>query len=261
MDFFLLKKWVSLFLHLVPGCLLLLVLAMLLKYTRLYRLANPLGLIALLILLLASIPAVSNKVIYSLEDQFPLMATPPADTTLLVTLGNFASNEADYPANARLHAVALSRITETIRLWKQHQSANLFFGGPSRFAMRDFAIDNGVLQEHITIDHHVRDSIGEISAAMKLSSSAGLDGRTVIVSSATHLPRAKLIVDQAVALGLTNQPVRPHSYAPADFLAAVSERTFTANSSYLHKSDRVLHEYVGMLWIKLRVLLGIVLSE
>lgn len=256
MDFFTLKKLVSLLLHLVPGCLVLILLAMVLsRYRRWRRVSNGIIFLSTLTLVLASTPAVSNRAIYSLENQFTVMMAPPADTVLFLTLGNYATGDESLPANARLGAAALARITETIRLWRQQQQAKIFLGGPSRFAMRDFAIDNGVANASIILDHEVKDTIGEIEAATTYVQTSKLSGRTVIVSSATHLPRSKLIVDNAVELRLTDQALHSHSFAPADFIAAPIDRSFHASSGYLHKTDRVVHEYVGMLWVKLKLLI------
>ena len=261
MDFFLVKKTISLFLHLVPGCLILILMAVLLRHARLLRrFATPVILFNTVILILASTPYFSNKLTNSLEDQFPVMQAPPSDTTLFLTLGNYASNDSNHPANIRLHAVSLSRVNETIRLWKQQQTAILLLGGPSRFAMRDFAVESGVAPDNIIVDHTVRDTIDEISAAIKIAKSKTNTGKVVIVSSATHLPRARLIVDNAVALRITTGKINSHdyAYAPADFIAAPSQRLLHASSSYLHKTDRVVHEYVGMLWVKFKLLYAVV---
>jgi uncharacterized SAM-binding protein YcdF (DUF218 family) len=257
MDFFALKKLVSLLLHLVPGCLLLILAGMVLSRCRRYRRLSTITMITgMTVLLLASTPAVSNKAINSLENQFRVMLAPPADTVLFLTLGNYATNDTSLPANARLGAIALSRITETIRLWHQQQQAILFLGGPSRFAMRDFAIANGVASARIILDDNVRDTIDEIEAAAAFVQAQGLAGKTIVVSSATHLPRAKLIVDHARELKLTKQKLHPHDFAPADFIAAPVDRKFHASSGFLYKTDRVVHEYVGMLWVKLKLMLA-----
>ena len=264
MDFYLLKKSISLFLHLVPGCLILILMALLLRHAGLLRrFTTPVILFSTVILFLASTPYFSNKLINSLEDQFPVMQAPPSDTTLFLTLGNYASDDSNHPPNIRLHAVSLSRVTETIRLWKQQQTAILLLGGPSRFAMRDFAVENGVAPDNIIVDHTVRDTIDEISAAIKISKSSTTTGRVIVVSSATHLPRARLIVDNAVALRIATGKIDTHNYAyaPADFIAAPSQRLLSASSSYLHKTDRVVHEYIGMLWVKIKLLSAVVSPE
>jgi len=198
MDFFQIKKVASLFLQLIPGCLVLILLSLLLTRTQQFRsLAIPIALLGVFVMLLASTPIVSNAIVNSLEDQLKVMTEPPADTTLFVTLGNYANNMVERPSNTKMSAISLSRVTETIRLWEQHRAAKLFFGGSSRFAMRDYAIENGVEAKNIFVDHSVRDTIDEISAAIKLSKLLQAEGGTVIVSSATHLPRARLIVNNA----------------------------------------------------------------
>jgi uncharacterized SAM-binding protein YcdF (DUF218 family) len=250
MDLFFVKKLISLFLHLIPGGLFLLALGVLLAQTRAFRRTGiSITLLCIVVLLAASAPFTSNLFINTLEQRFEIMDKPPTDTTLIVTLGNYANNALKGPPNAQLSAASLSRVTESLRLWRQQPNARMLFGGPSRYAMRDFAVQFGVPADLITIDHEVRDTIDEIGAAVTLASDSS--GRILVVSSATHLPRAHMIAERAAALGLTNTTVPPHSFAPADFLAAPTT-SITMGSSYLSKSDRVLHEYVGMLWIVLR---------
>lgn len=249
MDLFFVKKLVSLFLHLIPGGLFLLALGVLLAQTRAFRRTGiSVTVLCIVVLLAASAPFTSNLFINTLEQRFEIMDKPPTDTTLIVTLGNYANNALKGPPNAQLSAASLSRVTESLRLWRQQPNARMLFGGPSRYAMRDFAVQFGVPANLITIDHEVRDTIDEIGAAVTLTSTTS--GRILVVSSATHLPRAHMIAERAAALGLTNTTV-PLSFAPADFLAAPTT-SITMGSSYLSKSDRVLHEYVGMLWIALR---------
>lgn len=252
MDLFIVKKLVSLFLHLIPGGLFLIAFGLLLAHTRAFRRTGiSITFLCIVVLLAASTPFTSNLFINTLERRFNIMHRPPADTTLILTLGNYANNELKGPPNAKLSAASLSRVTESLRLWQQQPNAGLLFGGPSRYAMREFAIEYGVPANLITIDHEVRDTIDEIGAAITLTGAGESSGTVLVVSSATHLPRARMIVERAAALGLTNTTAPPHSFAPADFLAAPTT-SITMGSSYLSKSDRVLHEYVGMLWIMLR---------
>jgi len=64
------------------------------------------------------------------------------------------------------------------------------------------------------------------------------DGRIIIVTSATHMPRA---------IGLFKRMgVRPIA-APTDFLDLPAQ-WWRFSAYYLHNADRALHEYVGMLW-------------
>lgn len=253
MDFFLVKKVTSQFLHLIPGCLFLILLAMLFSRTKFCRrFAVATGYVAALVLLFGSNPTVSNAIVDSLESRFEVMHKPPPDTTLFLTLGNYAHSNEGHPSNLRLNAVSLARITETMRLWKQQPNAKLLVGSSARFAMRDFAVENGMASKDIYIDDNLRDTIDEISAALKLQNSLPDQGRLVVVSSAIHLPRANLIAANARSLQITASPIGEVSFAPAEFIQAPSTRILHASSHYLLKTDRALHEYIGILWVRIK---------
>jgi len=88
MDLFAVKKAVSLFLHLIPGALFLSLLALIFLYLSRYkRIAGVATLSAMLLLLIASMPIVSNAFVESLESQIPVMIEPPPNTGLFLTLG------------------------------------------------------------------------------------------------------------------------------------------------------------------------------
>jgi len=139
--------------------------------------------------------------------------------------------------------VSLARITETLRLWTYQPAASLLLAGPSRHAMRDFAMAHGVPEQNIILQGTAKDTIDEVIAAIEQLATMPDTTGLVIVSSATHLPRTKLI--------LADTQVN-YNLAPADFIAIDSLNPFMASAGYLSKTDRAIHERVGILWIKLK---------
>lgn len=241
MDAFLLKKIVSNLVHLVPGVFLALLLACLLqrwwpRCARIFILVLTLGLLAL-----SSAP-VSNTLVAKLENQNPVLQSPPPKTSHILVLGSGHDNTSSKPANSVLSATALSRLTEGVRLWKSQPTSKLVTSG-AKFrsdishadAMAAMAIELGVPQDAIVRLNESRDTSEEIRAAKKLMSANDL---LVIVSSATHLPRAGLLARQYQV---------PYLLAPTDFLQ-IDAPWYRLDGHFLRNVDRAVHEWVGMLW-------------
>lgn len=248
MDAFVLKKILSNVVHLIPGAFLALLfcIALLGRWPRLARsglLVITLGLLAL------SSPPVTNRVIGSLERQYPVVSVLPEDTELVLVLGSGHHWTADRPPNSILMAAALSRVSEGARLWATRPQVNLMTSG-ARFrseisharAMGNMALALGVDEARLVLSAEARDTEDEIEAARQwMQEHASSTGRLVVVSSAMHLPRAaKLLSEQSFA----------YTMAPTDF-RTLDAPWYRFNSLHLSDVDWALHEYVGMLWYRL----------
>ncbi len=238
MDPFILKKIISNLVQFVPGIPILLLLCSL----ALKRLRAFVALIALSLLALSS-PPVSNAFVGSLEDQYPPLQRPPASTSAIAVLGYGHSSQPMRSPNSVLMAGALSRLSEAVRLWYLAPQAKFVVSGGYMMndnsythaeAMARAAIQLGVREENIIQLRDGRDTAEEASLMRELARK----GRLVVVTSATHMPRA---------IGLfKRQGVRAVA-APSDYLV-VNSPWWRFSAYYLHNADRALHEYVGMLW-------------
>ncbi|MBX2878845.1 MAG: YdcF family protein [Granulosicoccus sp.] len=261
-DGFVIKKLVSVFLMLVPGALLLL-LILLIARRWWPRLCDSLAIAICLVLIAGSVPPVSNAFVGTLENRFPVLPEAPADTVLILVLGAGHMYEKDRPPNSVLTAIALSRLTEGVRLWKTMPKARLALSGaafrsPVSHArtMQSMALQLGVSEENIILFEHTRDTEDEINAAIEALSNinasqsasditANASGRLVIASSAIHLPRAALMLeDHSIA----------YDMAPTDFLS-VDGPWYRPDAFFLNNLDRSIHEWIGMAWYRLRRLL------
>lgn len=251
-DGFLLKKVVSVFIHFIPGVLIVLLLSLLIRRWK-PRLSYGLSLVLCLILIASSVPAVSNRMVASIENQFPVLAVAPDDTGLILVLG-FAHIVADgLPINSQLYPVALSRLTEGVRLWKTKPDTILALSGappvPGTHShaekMHEMALELGVPEERIIRFDDTLDTEDEInSAAAWLKNNRPVDNRLVVVSTAMHLPRAELLFNDLDVV---------HTMAPTEF--TVSNSGLKLPSAYAMLSvDRVIHEWIGMLWYRLKSL-------
>lgn len=256
LDAFLLKKLISNFVHLVPGMFLFMLLCLVLRHWWL-RVGNTLIVLSLMLLIGLSSPPLSNQLVNSLESKYPVLLTAPEDTALILVLANGQIWADERPSNTVMKSVALSRITEGIRLWKTKPDATLVTSATkitspisTVAAMTRFATEQGVFPEQIVQFSGARDTRDEIDAVMdymqnKLPKSPSDKAlRLVVVSSAVHLARAELMLQEYEAL---------YTMAPTDSLAS-SAPWYRLSSYSLESADRTLHEYVGIVWLKLQYL-------
>lgn len=252
MDFFIVKKIVATLVHVLPGVPLLIVAALLLR-RLIPRLASLIALCGCLIMIALHSPPVSNVLVASLERRTSSLPVLPDDTYAVLVLGSGHIWADDRAPNARLMATALSRVTEAARLWHTRPSTVLITSGarhrsPVTHAseMAAMARELGVPAENILELDQTRDTIDEIDGAVKLlqaeEATSAAPRRLVVVSSATHLPRA--------ALMLENAGIR-YSLAPTDFLE-LDAPWYRLDGYFLYSADRAIHEFVGMAWYRLR---------
>jgi len=250
MDPFFLKKLVSNFVHLVPALFIWLLIAVLLL--RVYpKLARTLILMLSISLLALSSAPVSNAIVAPLENRYPVLESLPDNTALVLLLGFGHHYTADRPPNSVLMAVALSRLSEAVRLVKTNEQAKLLVSG-AKFrsqiahseAMAAMAIELGVEASRIVYASDTKDTGDEIAFAKRWMEQNAKDsqGGLVVVSSATHLTRAAMLLEGS---GIN------HTMAPTDF--RMLDAPWHRFSAYhLQNVDIAVHEYVGMLWYKLK---------
>lgn len=246
MDAFLVKKLVSNLVHVIPGLLILMLLALLFssRYPRTCRSVMCLTVCALLAF---ASPPVSNSLVSYLENQHPVVQTLPADTHSILVLGAGHSWAQDRPPNSMLSATALSRITEGVRLWKQSPNTTLVTSGAKFHSViahaevaANMALASGVAANKIVRFTDTLDTAQEVMQLVAHVNENPVEGKTriVIVSSATHLPRAAL---------MTSQFDIPYTLAPADFIYKESP-WYRFGAKSVDNADRAFHEVIGMLW-------------
>lgn len=274
------KKIVSVLIHPGTGLLVLMLVVLLVTRSR-TRFARRLLLFCALALVAMSSPVVSNLVVGTLENQTEILMDLPESTGLVMVLGAGHYYDDSMPPNTVLSPVALARLTEGVRLWKQKPEVSLMLSGAAfgsqishAEAMYNAAITMGVDESKIILFKDALHTEAEINfaAATLLSlqdanelvsaesstvNSAGsinpsnptdsvsavaevepLNNKLVVVSSATHLPRAELLLRRH---GID------YSLAPTEYLR-VHASWYKLSTFHLLSVDRALHEWVGMLW-------------
>jgi uncharacterized SAM-binding protein YcdF (DUF218 family) len=257
---FWLKKVVSFYLMPLPVCLALLACGLLLARTgRWARLGRRLMLAATALLFLFSNRLVSTCLLQPLEARYP--AVPEISTggpvpaaiagcTVVAVLGGGNSDMPGKSATSQLSASALARIVEAVRLLRSLPGARLVVSGPgepgrpSHAAVLAAAAESlGVDGTKITLIETALDTEDESLAFARLVGSR----RTALVTSAWHMPRAARLFRSARVDFVA---------CPADFVGRDEVRLQWSDLGWdidsLEKSTRAVHEWLGILWLRLR---------
>lgn len=261
-DAFLLKKFVSVFVHIIPGVPIILLFSLLLR-RWLPRFSVFLSLFLCAILLAGSFPFLTKNIVLRLESQFPVLQQVPDDTGLILVLGYghviADANASDRPINTLLYPVALSRLTEGVRLWRAANRSEMAevklavsgaapVPGTTSHAemMSRMALELDVPKSSIVRFDNTLDTEFEIKTAKDwLAANNMADRRLIVVSTAMHLPRAAMLLDK--------HDVK-YTMAPTEF--TISDTGWNIPSAgTLYTLDRALHEYVGMAWYRIKAVL------
>jgi uncharacterized SAM-binding protein YcdF (DUF218 family) len=163
----------------------------------------------------------------------------------IVVLSGDLRRRAEVPPTSQLGAATALRVVEAVRLFRDlsFQPILIMSGGgplPVGDYMAAFAHSLGVPADKLIAESQSLDTFGnarEVKPILK-------DAPFLLVTSASHLPRAMLIFQ---ALGLRPIP------APADFNVPDSYdlRDFYPTGGYLTKMEAAVHEYLGLAYLKL----------
>jgi uncharacterized SAM-binding protein YcdF (DUF218 family) len=253
---FWLKKLVSFFLMPLPLCLALLACGLLLGRSRQ---GKRLTVGATALLLLFSNKFVSAHLLRPLEARYPsipevALGSPiPASLVgcqVVAVLGGGNSDAPSLPATSQLSTSSLARIVEAVRLLNVLPEARLVVSGPGEPGRPSHASllaagaeSLGVAASRITLIETAHDTEDESFAVARLAGGR----RTALVTSAWHMPRAAHLFRKA---GVDFVP------CPADFVARgdINARwtDYTWDSESLERSTLAVHEWLGLLWLRVR---------
>jgi len=177
----------------------------------------------------------ANMILSPLENYYTKLKDIPNDVKFIVYLGGDQQN----------------RGWEVLRLYHKIPNAKIITSGyagingkiPEAIKTANILKNIGIKSEDIIIHPTPQDTYRE---ALKIKEVLK-DQKFILVTSAYHLPRA-MIIFKSVGLG----PIP----APTDFLIKDSDSAVSfINSTQLNKSTKAWHEYIGILWFKLKGLM------
>ena len=198
---------------------------------------------------LGSISIVGDALVAPLERQYPAVADDavPAAAFIVVLGGGYLPRD-EVPITAELNADGLARIVEGVRLARQLPQATLIVSGgapagttPSAHGYAVLALDLGIDRARVIVHDTPHDTAEEARAI------AARIGREpfLLVTSASHMPRAMRRMEAAGALPVPAPTA--HQAVPSTF----NLWKILPTGSGMSKTERAVHEYVGLLALAL----------
>lgn len=208
-----------------------------------------LGLLSSIFLLAISTPFIGQLIIAPQNQQplhFDVNKHPSIDK--IVVLGCDLMPNSALVANSQLGNCAKSRLIEGLRLAYYYPNAQLIVSGggygnaTNSSLMRQTAINIGFSAARIKQNPNAMDTADEA----KLLAPSLVDFKVVLVTSASHMPRAS---DLFYAQGINVIPAATDYH---DFSLWPQHKQFIPNVDVLLAVTRHFHEIIGRTWIALR---------
>ncbi len=257
---FLLKKLLSQFLMPLPLASLLLLLALWWLATSRRRGAPGLAVaLALGLILMGGNGRVADGLLRPLEtryaaylpdrggerDRGETVAVPPA---FVVVLGGGHVSDPSVPLSSQINEAAVIRLVEGIRLQRLYPGSKLIVSGgtvfdpqPSAQLMADLAAELGVAREEIIPVGRPMDTAEEARCIAPIVG----DAPFLLVTCAAHMPRAMALFERAGA-----HPIPAPTHHLARLRQGPSLACYFPSAYSLAKTEKAIHERVGMAWAK-----------
>lgn len=213
--------------------------------------------LALICFALVSFSPLPHLLIGSLERTYP----PLTDVSLLssgtaihiMVLGHGHTSDPLLPSNDQLSRDALGRLAEGIRLYLILPGSKLITSGwqgddpvPNALVMKNTACIMGVLPEDIlTLEVPVNTE----EEALYYRREFGKEHKLIIITNATHMPRA-IMYFRRVGLNPIAAPTN-HLIKSSPYQNSLN---FLPSADNIGEIECAMHEYIGILWAKLKKL-------
>ena len=250
MDLFLLKKIIGMLLMPVNLILLLLIIALIFYKVR-PGLSFKCFFLGTLLLLLATLPPVADKVMAPLERQYEAFTLSATPLDYIVVLGCSHTNDDALPAIAQLEYCSLQRLAEAVRIYRLHPEASIItsgsavsHGSSNAEKVKLAAISLGIPPNKIINENAPKDTEEEA----ELIAPRVRGKQVVLVTNADHMPRAMAYFQ---AQGIEPIP------APAAFWVKGQPENkawhyYFPHAKTLEQTTRAWYENLGrlVLWFK-----------
>ncbi len=216
--------------------------------------SKKISLLGVFILIICSLPIISNKLVTNLESDYQLKKysdIEPADA-IVVLSGMIKAINSKNGYNYEF-GEASDRIFAGIDLFKEKKASKLILtrgklpwsvGIPEGEYLKDFVIKNGISENHILLTENVENTDQEAKAVKKLFSM--VNPKIILVTSAYHMPRAQIVFESA---GINTIPFAVDFQKSAQKLTFMS---FLPSANSLSKTSFFVREMIGRLFYKLK---------
>lgn len=201
-------------------------------------------------LFLISYSPVPDVLLYKLESKIPTLHTAPVDIQYIYVLGGGHHTDEAQPITSQVVETSVVRLAEGIRHYRQlNGQAKIIVSGyhglydetEHAVMQKRLATSLGVDAEDLILHLGTKDTQEEAQAGKRVLGSTPF----ILVTSASHMPRALKFFKQE---GLAPIP------APTNHLANRKNLDYTDffSATALKKSHILFHEYLGLIWQKLK---------
>lgn len=192
--------------------------------------------------------SIPNLLILPLERSYPKYEKSDINVKHVAVLGGGSSSDNQIPLSNWLSSPSLGRLVEGIIIYKKNPGSLLILSGYSEKdkksnaeVMADVAISLGVPKNDIILEKLPKDTYEEVLLIKEIVK----DKPFILVTSAAHMKRAMMLFKKQKA-----KPIP----APTDYLFKDSnnEMLQLPSAAGFEKANSAVHEYLGILWAKLR---------
>jgi uncharacterized SAM-binding protein YcdF (DUF218 family) len=223
---------------------------------RLFVAGRLLLLMSVVLLTALSLNPVADLLTYPLESRYP-HASPQGvgELDLVVVLGGGTLPAGPLRPQADLGKYSYPRFYHGVRIFRQsHAPLLAFCGGPPRPGaqseaqlMKSMALHLGVPEEKIVAEirsHNTFENLAYLAPLLP----AGRNRQIGLVTSATHMRRSHEVAVRQFPDD-TIVPIPVHfTYDPTGW----SQESIVPSARHLERSTVALHEWIGLLWYRLR---------
>jgi uncharacterized SAM-binding protein YcdF (DUF218 family) len=244
---FVVKKLIASFLMPFPLFLIFMGIGLYFWYRGHQRRAKIFFIFSLTWISLLSYPPFSSLLLKPLENSHSKFYTSKTNLHYIHVLGNGHTTNPSLPLSSELGLVSLARVNEGVIIYKSHPNMKLIFSGyggldsvSNARKNAQMAIALGVNPKDIIILESPKDTEEEAIASKKIVGSEPI----ILVTSASHMLRASSLF-QKYGMNVIE--------APTDFqVKKESELLQFPSSTGLAYTETAFHEYLGLMWGKLR---------
>ena len=253
---FLFKKIMSQFLDPLSVVILLLISGLVLLFlTSRQRSGRFLILVSTAILIFSSYNTTANLITGPLRNRYSTiekteLSSPDSSPEFIVVLGSGSSSNPDISLMSRIGYTTLVRLMEGIRIHKMFPHSKLILSGGSRPEFESSARLMSLVAEAVGVDHEdiivestSRDTKDEASIISRMIG----DKSFYLVTSETHMPRSLALFKNH---GLNPIPSPVQSLNKGLYME--EPNPLFPSSINIRKTELALHEYMGMIWGKMR---------
>jgi len=250
MDLFLLKKIISVFIMPINLVLILLLLSIFYFRKRPSRSFKCL-ISAFLLLTIASVPAVSDKYMVSIEDNYVAFTRSSVPVDYIIVLGGWHESNDALPVTSQLNSDSLHRLVEVIRVYNLHPEARIITSGHHNVGdvsnaqkMKQALMLLGLPEQKIITENFPKDTEEEA----QLISPRVQGSNVVLVTNADHMLRSMKYFQ---AQGVEPIPA-PTGFWVKNINSSKSWGYYIPSSRKLQQTTIAWYESLGLFvqWIK-----------